>query len=73
MAGKIDQRIEISHFIGADYRGHGYMSEAVKGYAQYFFQNYHAATIFATARAENYASCKTLEKAGFRLFDTKLY
>ena len=66
-------RTGITYFLGADYRGHGYMTEAVKAYVQYFFQNYHANAVFATARVANTASCRTLEKAGFRLLETRLY
>lgn len=49
------------------------MSEAVKGYAQYFFQNYNVPVLFATARVENKASSRTLEKADFYLFETRMY
>lgn len=66
-------KIGITYFLGADYRGHSYMTEAVKGYAQYFFRSYNADTLFATARVENRASCRTLENAGFHLLETRLY
>lgn len=68
----LDQ-IGITYFTGADYRCRGYMTEAVKGYVQYFFQNYNAAAIFATVKAENKASCRTLEKSGFHLYETRPY
>ena len=50
-----------------------YMTEAVKGYVQYFFQNYSADTLFAAARVANKASCRTLERAGFHLLETRMY
>jgi len=67
------QRIGITYFIGANFRGHGYMTEAVRAFVKYFFQHYDVDSLFATASVWNKASCKTLEKAGFVVFDTKLY
>lgn len=67
------QRVGITYFMDAGYRGHGYMTEAVKGYTQYFFRNYAVSSLFATARTENAASCRVLEKAGFCLFKTGMY
>ena len=67
------KRTGITYFLGADHRGHGYMTEAVKGYVQYFFQNYSADTLFAAARVANKASCRTLERAGFHLLETRMY
>jgi len=67
------QRIGITYFIGANFRGHGYMAEAVQAFAEYFFQHYEADSLFATAGVRNKASCKTLEKAGFVVFDTRQY
>lgn len=31
-------KIGITYFLGADYRGHSYMAEAVKAYTQYFYE-----------------------------------
>ena len=67
------QRIGITYFMDAGYRGYGYMTEAVKAYTRYFFRNYAFSSLFATARTENTASCRVLEKAGFRLSKTGMY
>lgn len=67
------KRVGITYFLGADFRGHGYMAEAVSAFAEYFFQNYDADSLFVTANVQNKASCVTLERAGFTLFDTRMY
>ncbi len=67
------QKIGICYGIGADYRHHGYASEAVKSYLEYFFAHYGEEEIIATISADNTASCKTAEKAGFKLLDTRMY
>lgn len=66
-------RIGITYFLGAHFRGNGYMTEAVQSYVQYFFNHYEADTIFAAVKVENKSSCRTLEKAGFILLETRLY
>ncbi len=67
------QKVGISYFLGTNSRSHGYMAEAVQAFAKYFFQQYDADVLIATPAVSNKASCKTLEKAGFVLVDTKIY
>lgn len=67
------QEIGITYFIGGKFRGHGYMAEAVSSFVKYIFTNYDTDTIFASTAVSNVASCKTLEKTGFELFDTRMY
>lgn len=67
------KKIGISYFIGANFRGHGYIAEAVRAFASYFFQHYDINILIATPTASNKASCRTLEKAGFVLVDTRMY
>lgn len=67
------KRVGITYFLGADFRSHGYMAEAVCAFAEYFFQNYDADSLFATPNVQNKASCVTLERAGFTLVDTIMY
>lgn len=67
------QKIGVTYFLGGKYRGQGYMAEALGAFADYIFSHYDTNTLFATAAVRNQASCKTLEKVGFRLFDTKSY
>lgn len=67
------RRTGITYFVGSKFRGHGYAAEAVSAFAAYFFKQYGAKSLFAMARVRNIASCKTLEKAGFVLYDTGMY
>lgn len=67
------QKVGVTYFIGANYRGHGYMAEAVRAFAAYFFEHYASDTLFAAAAVQNKASCNTLEQAGFVLTDTRMY
>ena len=64
----------VTYFIGPQYRNCGYAREAVEAYVRYFFSHYSGISkIIATVREENIPSWKTVEKAGFRLVETKLY
>lgn len=66
-------QIGIVYFVGANYRGNGYASEATIAYLKYFFEHYSIPKIIATIRTANIASCKSAEKAGFLLLETKMY
>lgn len=63
----------LTYFIGSAYRGRGFASEAAKSYTGYFLKSYDADRMIATAKADNPASCKVLERAGFRLLETRQY
>ena len=67
------KEIGITYFIGADFRGNGYAAEVVKKFVKSFFENPTSSRMIATPNVENKASCMTLEKAGFRLIETKMY
>ena len=67
------QKIGITYFIGSRFRGQGYAAEAVSGFVKYFFEHYDTDTLIARVRVRNEASCKTLERAGFVLYDTEMY
>lgn len=67
------QEVGITYFIGAQYRGNGYAAEAVRAYADYFLHHYDVPKMIATVRAENTASWKVVEKAGFVLIEKKWY
>lgn len=67
------QKTGITYFIGARFRGQGYAAEAVSGFVKYFFKHYDTDTLIARVRVRNEASCKTLERAGFVLYDTEMY
>ena len=63
----------ICYFIGSEYRGKGYVTEAVKAYVRYFFAHYDEDEIIAVIKDSSIPSVKTAEKAGFRLLETKMY
>lgn len=65
--------VGVTYFIGADYRGKGYAAEALQCLTGYLFTKYNLKKLVATARVENAASCKTLERAGFTVSETKMY
>lgn len=67
------EKIGVCYGIGAKYRQMGYASEAVKAYLEYFFDHYGEDEIIAVISGDNTASCKTAEKAGFILSDTRMY
>ena len=67
------QEIGITYFIGAQYRNNGYAAEAVNAYTEYFLDCYDVKKMIATVRAENTASWKVIEKAGFTLIEKKMY
>lgn len=67
------QKVGVTYFIGARFRGKGYAAEALRVLVTYFLTSGQVSLFMATARTDNNASCKTLEKAGFRLTDTRLY
>lgn len=66
-------QVGVVYFIGAKYRGNGYATEAVKAYIKYFLKEYNIPKIIAVIREANGASCKSTEKAGFVLVETKMY
>lgn len=65
--------VGVTYFIGAGYRGNGYAAEALKCLADYMFGKYNLKKLVATAGVENIASCKTLERVGFSVVETKMY
>ena len=65
--------VGICYFIGAEYRNHGYATQAADYYVQYYFNNYDLSEIIATIKDSNVASWKVAEKLGFDLIDTRMY
>lgn len=66
-------KVGIVYYVGADFRGNGYASEAAAAYVKYFQEHYNGLELTVNARTRNVASCKVLEKTGFVLKETKLY
>ena len=58
---------ELGYYIAEEYWGKGIMTEAVKQICEYVFNNSDIIRIFAEPFADNTASCRVLEKAGFQL------
>ncbi len=65
--------VGVTYFIGADYRGKGYAAEALQCLTEYMFTRHHLKKLVAIARVKNTASCKTLEKTGFSVVETRMY
>ncbi len=57
---------EIGYYIGESYWGNGYATSAIKQVCEYVFENTNIIRIFAEPFANNKASCRALEKAGFQ-------
>ncbi|MDE7222545.1 MAG: GNAT family N-acetyltransferase, partial [Acetatifactor sp.] len=67
------KQVGVTFFIGSAFRGRGYAAEAVTAYVQYFFAHYDIHRLIATVRDANVASWKTMERAGFGPFETRMY
>ncbi len=67
------KEVGVTYFIGADHRKKGYAAEALQCFTEYLTARYDLRKLVATASVKNIASCKTLEKAGFSLIETKMY
>ncbi len=57
---------EIGYYLGEDYSSKGIMTNVVKKIAKYIFENFNIIRIYAEPFAENVASRRVLEKAGFK-------
>lgn len=57
---------ETGYYIGEEYSGKGIMTNVVKKIAKYIFENFNIIRIYAEPFAENVASRRVLEKAGFK-------
>ena len=57
---------ELGYYIAEEYWGNGIMTEAVKQICEYVFKNSDILRIYAEPFADNIASCRVLEKAGFQ-------
>ncbi|MCL2383468.1 MAG: GNAT family N-acetyltransferase [Oscillospiraceae bacterium] len=58
---------EMGYYISEPHWGKGIMTNVVKEVCKYIFENTDIIRIFAEPFADNIASCKVLEKAGFEL------
>ena len=60
------RNVEIGYFLGEPYWGKGYATDAIIGLRNYVFSRYDIIRIYAEPFADNLASRKALEKAGFK-------
>ena len=60
------QTAELGYYIAEEYWGKGIMPEAVKQICRYVFDKTDIVRIYAEPFANNTASCRVLEKAGFQ-------
>ena len=58
---------EIGYHIAKQYTGKGYATEAVTAFLPEIMKKLHLKTIYGICDAENIASCKVLEKCGFKM------
>jgi RimJ/RimL family protein N-acetyltransferase len=56
---------EIGYWLGEDYWGKGFMTEAVNAMVSYSFKNFPILRLYASVSEANLGSMKVLEKAGF--------
>lgn len=61
---------EVGYYLGEPWWGQGIAAEAVKQLCRYVFEETDILRLFAEPFARNAASCRVLEKAGFRLEGT---
>lgn len=64
---------EIGYWFGEDYWGRGYATEAVSALTDRSFSRHAVSSLWAAVRPGNDASCKVLEKVGFRRQGTREY
>ena len=57
---------EMGYYIGEAYWGNGYVTSAIKQVCRYVFEHTDIIRIFAEPFSHNIASCRALEKAGFK-------
>jgi len=61
-----DHRAEIGYWLGAEVRGRGLMTAAVRVLTDFLFAEFEVVRVVATPFASNAASHRVLEKAGFQ-------
>jgi [ribosomal protein S5]-alanine N-acetyltransferase len=60
-------KAKIGYFIGKEHRKKGITTNAIKEIVQHGFKKYKLIRIFGNVKVGNKASCRVLEKAGFKL------
>jgi len=60
-------RAELGYWMGVEYRGGGYMTEAVRRVIRFGFEELELSRIYAACFAENAASERVMQKSGMKL------
>lgn len=66
-------KVGITYFLGAQFRGNGYATEMVRAYTSYFLTHYDVPELIATIRQDNAPSWRVIEKVGFALQGCRMY
>lgn len=64
---------EIGYWLGEDYWGNGYATEAVRALTDESFSRHSLPSLWAAVRPGNDGSCRVLEKVGFLRKGTRAY
>ena len=64
---------ELGYWLGVDYWGQGFGTEAARGAIDFFFEEFDADLLFSGARVANPASRNVLEKCGFQWSGVELH
>ena len=64
---------ELGYWLGVDYWGQGFGTEAARGAIDFFFEDFDAELLFSGARIANPASRNILEKCGFQWSGVELH
>lgn len=65
-----ENEAEIGYWLGEDFWGKGYMTEAALQIIHYAFEELHLTGLWASVYKENIASQRVIEKCGFRYHHT---
>ncbi|WP_424651397.1 GNAT family N-acetyltransferase [Capnocytophaga gingivalis] len=65
-----ENEAEIGYWLGEDFWGKGYMTEAALQIIHYAFEELHLTRLWASVYKENIASQRVIEKCGFRYHHT---
>jgi RimJ/RimL family protein N-acetyltransferase len=63
-----EKEVEIGYGLGKKYEHNGYMTEAVKGFCKFVFENEKVDTVIAETEVENISSHNLLERNGFKKY-----
>lgn len=68
----LGEQVEIGYAIEDRHQGKGYASEAVRAMAEWALVRFELPRVLGVVASDNMASCRVLERAGFKLVDESL-